>query len=168
MEKVLDELCQVLQDELERQENVLAVCRAQGQAARARDAAHLEAKAAALCSLIRETVNAEQERLRLVRAVVERFGLPEEEQTMSGLIAAAPEPWKSRMRDIQVRIQKVLADVRRVVQENNRVIRRCLGIVNESLVELGQYAPAGAGNYDARGSEGQPARAGTALLDQRG
>ena len=73
MEKVLDELCEVLQDELERQENVLAVCRAQGQAARARDVAYLEAKAAALCSLIRETVNAEQERLRLVRAVVERL-----------------------------------------------------------------------------------------------
>jgi flagellar FlgN protein len=168
METILDELCGVLEDELERQENVLAVCRAQGEAAKARDVEYMEAKAAALCVLIRETVNAEQKRLRLVRLVVDEYDLPEEEQTMSGLVATVPEPWKSRMGDTQARIQKILSEVRDVVQENNRVIRRCLNIVNGSLEELGQRVPGDSGNYDALGGERQSSSAGSALLDQRG
>lgn len=153
MEKTLDTLCDLLEDELERQQNVLALCVAQGQAARTHDLEYLEAKTAALGALIQEAVKAERERLHLVRQVVEDFQLPRAQQTLSDLIAAVPDPWKTRLCEFQGGIRAILAETSQVVRENNRIMRRSLHVVDEALNLMVDCVPAASAAYDARGAE---------------
>ena len=89
----LDALCEHFDDELERQQNVLVVCRAIGQAARSQDLEYLEAKTEALRVLLGEAMEAEQVRLDLVADVGDFYQLPEDQQTLSGLITQVPMPW---------------------------------------------------------------------------
>ena len=168
MTSTLSALCDFFDDELERQENVLAVCIAQGQAARAHDLDALEAKTAALNLLLSEFVEAERERLRLVQQIVEEYELPERRQTLSDVIALAPEPWKSRMQDFQERMQKTLRETRSEVLSNDRIMRGSLTIVDEALASLVSCVPESLGNYDARGAEAQQHRLDPAMIDQRG
>lgn len=168
MSNLFAALCEVFEDELERQRNVLDVCLAQGAAARARDAAHLETKTAALAILIQEVVDAESRRMDIVRQLVAQCGLPEERQTLSALIDAAPEPWKARMRDMQKEIRKVLESVKRTVQENDVLIKKSIANVNRAmhaLVECAAPAPRG---YTAHGARRGPVVMQPAMMDQQG
>ncbi len=168
MEHVLDALCHHFDEELERQETVLAVCQSQGMAARAHDVTYLEAKTGALNLLLTDFVSAEQERLRLVQKLVDHYELPEECQTLSGLVEVVPEPWKRRILDFQKRMREVLAETQRVVRSNNSSMRRSLQVANEAIEALVQSIPAAGPSYDASGVG--PAAVGVepALMDQRG
>lgn len=168
IDELLDHLCEHFDDELERQQNVLVVCRAMGQGARAQDHEYLEAKTAALHVLLRQAISGEQVRLALVRAVVNHYALPEERQTLSGLIAAAPEPWHQRMQEFQVLMRATLETTRRLVRENNRVLRRSLHVVNQTLAAMALCEPGGSGAYDGTGGEVARAQSAPALVDQRG
>ena len=128
----------------------------------------LEAKTAALNLLLSEFVEAERERLRLVQQIVEEYELPERRQTLSDVIALAPEPWKSRMQDFQERMQKTLRETRSEVLSNDRIMRGSLTIVDEALASLVSCVPESLGNYDARGAEAQQHRLDPAMIDQRG
>lgn len=162
----LQKLCELLEDELERQENVLAVCIAQGEAARARDIELLEARATALTRLIEDAVKAEPLRLQLVHEVVQSYGLQPEQQTLSGLIAAAPEPWSGRLALFQQRIREVLGQIRVKVRENNALVRRSLNRVNKTLNALMPPERGRAPLYTASGSHGLSS--GPGFLDSRG
>jgi len=166
MEKTLDRLCAHFEDELERQENVLALCNAQAEAARARDIECLEAKTAALSVLIQDAIDAERERLALVREIVDAYGLPVEQQTLSGLVATVPEPWKTRLADFQLRIRAVLEETRGVVRQNMPVLRRSLNVANEALSAL--HGQPDAGRYDGQGENREGALAGPNVIDRRG
>jgi len=168
IEKILDRLCVHFDEELERQHNMLAVCRALGRAARAQDHEYLEAKTAALHVLIHQTVAAEQNRIALVRQVVDHYQLPEDRQTLSGLIATVGEPWQSRMREFQVEMRDTLNETRALVRENNRVLRRSLYIVNETLAAMALCEPAAPRAYDGSGLEAGHRHAGPMLVDHRG
>lgn len=165
--QLLDALCEHFDDELERQQNVLVVCRAMGRGARVNDYEYLEAKTAALHVLIRQAVAAEQVRLALVRRVVEHFNLPHEQQTLSGLIAVAPEPWRQRMLEFQVLMRATLESTRRLVRDNNRVMRRTQQVIDETLSALSLCAP-GQGGYTGQGAAPQRTHAEPALIDHRG
>lgn len=168
IEGLLDRLCDHFDEELERQQNVLLVCRALGRGARANDHEYLEAKTAALHVLLRQAMAAEQVRLALVRDVVDLFDLPESEQTLSGLIAVTPEPWHQRMLEFQVLMRATLETTRRLVRENNRVLRRSLHVVNQTLAAIAQCQPEAVGNYNDQGGERSPTHSPPALIDQRG
>ncbi len=168
IEDLLEHLCEHFDDELERQQNVLVVCRAMGQGARAQDHEYLEAKTAALHVLLRQAIAAEQVRLALVRAVVEHYALPADAQTLSGLIAAVPEPWHQRMQEFQVLMRATLETTRRLVRENNRVLRRSLYVVNQTLAAMALCEPGAAGAYDGTGGEIVRVQSMPALVDQRG
>ncbi len=168
MEQVLKQLCELFDDELERQENVLEICIAQGKAARAHDLEYLEAKTVALNALIREAVYAERERLTLVRCLVDAFRLPAGRQTLSDLIAVVQEPWKTRLSEFQVRMRHVLSETQNVVQDNAQVIRRSLGVVNEAMKTLLECIPSEPVSYDEKGGGMGCAAANPAMIDTRG
>lgn len=168
IEELLDSLCEHFDDELERQQNVLAVCRALGQGARVQDHEYLEAKTAALHVLLRQAMAAEQVRLALVHEVVDHYQLPEDRQTLSGLITVVPAPWQSRMQEFQLLMRATLETTRRLVRENNRVLRRSLYVVNQTLAAMDLCEPGGAGAYNGAGGEVVRAQLVPALVDQRG
>lgn len=168
LEPTLERLCALLQEELERQETVLAVVQAQHDALLTHDIEYVEAKTTALKLLIAEAAKAEAARIALFREVVAHYGLPLEQQTLTGLIAAAPEPWRSRLRDFQVRLRKTLSNIRLVVAGNGRILRRSLEVVRESLETLSGCAAVSGSSYDAAGRQpGLPAAI-PAVVDQKG
>ncbi|MBI2433655.1 MAG: flagellar export chaperone FlgN [Candidatus Hydrogenedentes bacterium] len=134
--EALQALCKVLEDELERQENVLAVCLAQGEAARAHNVAALETKTAALTLLIEQAAKAERERLRLVHEIVDALKLPVEQQSLSGLIAHVEEPWRLRLSEVQHRLRTVMGQTRAAIKAHNITIRRSLRIANQTIQTL--------------------------------
>ena len=165
-ETLLENLCDLFDDELERQETVLAVTIAQGRAARDRDRERLEAKTATLHLLLQQAVDAEQERIKLVRQIVDHYHISEARQTLSALIEVAPAPWKTRMSEFQRRVRDILQKTRITVQQNDRVMRRSLKIVDRALNIVFKKVPAPNGAYDAHGPERPAAQLG--IIDQKG
>ncbi|MBI2423469.1 MAG: hypothetical protein HYV27_11630 [Candidatus Hydrogenedentes bacterium] len=168
MDLLLEALCDHFDDELERQQTILEVCRAQGHAARAHNRAALEDRAVALALLIQEATLAEKRRLELLRQLVDALNLPLERQTLSGLIAAIDHPWKLRMQEFQLQMRGTLAATKEIVRENNLVLRRSLRIVNQALSRV---APAWAGEQHYTHSGAANARTGVALpgrINQQG
>lgn len=166
MDQVLENLCRLFDDELERQQNTLEVCVALGQAARAHDLEYIEAKNTALRALIEETVASENERIQLVRQVVDYYQLPVERQTLTDLITVVPEPWSTRLGEFQERMRSTLGQTKRVVGENQRIMRRALNVVHSALNCLVRCIPAS--GYDARGEECLRAHAAPNIIDQKG
>ena len=166
MSHLLESLCALFDEELERQETLLALTKAQGEAAVARDTAALEARTAAIRSLVAEALRAEPVRLELVSAIVEAYALPEQQQTLSGLIAAAEEPWKSRLRWHQERFRAVLAETQASVRSNHRVITR-LSRGATTLLRLFTGTP-DSPCYGARGSACADSHAAPRLVNQAG
>ncbi len=168
MEETLEALCEVLDAELDRQQRVRDIVAAQHQAIRARDAEQLEAQTADLRAVIEETLNAEQRRVALLEPLVNYFGLAAEDQTLSGLIAASPEPWKSRMRRFQQQMQEVMEESRSQVRENNQLLRFSLKWTNTFLGVVEQWFGSGPADYDARGGQPPWTQQRPAVIDQRG
>lgn len=164
----LDALCDYFDDELERQQNVLVICRSIGQAARSQDLEYLEAKTAALQLLIRDAVEAEKTRLALVADVVAWYQLPEDQQTLSSLIEQVPLPWEQRMREFQVLMRATLESTRRHVRENNLVLKRSLGVVGQTLSAMALCQPESHGHYNGQGGDVSRIRSVPTLIDQRG
>lgn len=164
---LLEALCRYLEDEIERQENVLAIARAQGEAARNHDLELLEARSAALAAQIREVVAAEKERLALVHCIVGVLELPHERQTLSALIAIAPEPLATRMREAQTRLRTLLQEIQELTQRNQQLMRRSLRVVNDAAASLMDALPVLQSPYNARG-EMQVGAATPCAIDHRG
>ena len=168
MKDVLEAICELFDDELERQENIFAILVAQASAAKTHDIEFLEAKTEALNSLIQEAIIDEQKRLCLMQKIVNQYQLPPERQTLTELIQIVPDPWKSRMKEFQSQMCSLLEDTRAVARKGNRSMRRSLKTVNEALTALMQCVPA-EHTYDGRGEEiAHPAATNPNLIDQRG
>jgi hypothetical protein len=168
LDKTLDSLCEAFETEAERQELLLAAVRAQAEAALARDVALLEERTAAVSALLRETVEAETTRLELVRGVVDHYGLPPEQQTLSALIAETPEPWRGRMAEFQRRMKAVLADTRRAVGKNQAILRQAVRGTALALDAVSGNASGMAATYDAQGARGKRTETGPAMLNRQG
>jgi flagellar biosynthesis/type III secretory pathway chaperone len=165
VEKPFNRLCEVLDAELERQELVLAVLRAQRDAILTRDLEYLEAKTEALNALVREVHQAQGTRLVVLRDVVTALDLALEQQTMTGLILMAHEPWQSRLRELQKQLRAAALESRSLVRSNAVLLRRSMQVVNKCLDSLQQCEAAA--EYNSRGGEPQRARR-AALIDQKG
>jgi hypothetical protein len=164
---MLEALCRYLEDEIERQGNVLAISRAQGEAARNHDIELLEARTAALAAQIREVVAAEKERLALVHCIVAAFELPYDRQTLSEVIAIAPPPLAERMREAQARLRAILHEIQEITQRNQQLMRRSLRVVNDAAASLMHSVPVLQSQYNARG-EMPVAAAAPHAIDHRG
>lgn len=153
LEDTLDGLCACFDAELVRQRAVLEACRAQGEAMRNHDLESLDTASQRLVLHIEDALAAEKVRLRLLREVVGPFGLEEDRQTLTALIAASPEPWRSRMQAFQTEIREVLAAVRVEVHRHAGFLRRAGRILERSVSAVVGSAPAHGGAYDKEGKE---------------
>lgn len=166
VDDLFEKLCGGLEDEIERQETVLAVCRAQIDAIGARDLNALEARTAALDILVREAAHAQAVRAGVIAKVAVQLDMPPDRRTLAALVGAAPRPWGSRLRHIQARLRNTMEETRRVVRLNARTIRRSLDF-NQRLLACIALGPQHHAAYGERG----PATAVTgdpAMIDQRG
>ncbi len=167
MSVALEKLCGVFEDELERQENVLRLCLLQEEAVMQRDSARLTTHTQALNLLLNETAAAEAERLRIAREAVASLGLEEGHQSLSGVIAHAPEPWRARLADIQSQLKAVMGEASVVVRRNNRLMRRMLSTSSDTLRKLaGDHGPSS--GYSTLGAPLAERQGAPALLNQAG
>lgn len=167
--KLLDRLCEALDAELVRQETILTICRKKQDAIRALDIEALEARTAALECVLRETLEAEAERHHALREAVDRLGLPEEDMTLSRLIEAVSEPWKSRLSHFQRRLRETLEATQAVTRAYARDLRQYLHLSACQFAQFGMTSgERKAGLYGPRGQRPGPMAVSSALVDQRG
>lgn len=167
VDALLSELCELFDDELERQTNVLAACRAQGDAARLQDTEEMERRTHALTLLLEEAMQAERRRIQILKRLVGELGLPAERQTLTKLISATPEPWRKRMREFQTAIRRVLAQTQEAVHANSRRMNHSLRVVGGALRTVTIEEPRGA-DYDAEGRRPAFGARHAAMLDAMG
>lgn len=165
---MFNELCKILEDELERQENVLVQCRAQQDAARLRDVKALEDRSSALQHLYREAAAAEPRRLDALRRVAAELGIPSDKPTLTEVIQKAPGPWDERLRHLQARLRETLRQSRGQARENAVVLRRSLRQVSRCLQVFRIEAPSAAGHYSPSGQQAAAAQPAALLINQRG
>lgn len=166
--EILERLCAHCDDEAERQETMLDVCRAQLAAARSHDIEQLEAKTAALFLLIKEEAEAEKGRLEILRSLVDRLGLPVQKQTLSFLISAVPEPWASRLAEFQTRFRTAISETQGTARESNRIIRKSLRVLDRAVAAAVRCSPLPPNAYDALGNDTATAVPHAAILDRSG
>ena len=150
MNDALQHLCEVFEDELERQENVLRLCTLQEEAIRQRQPELLAARTQALNAVLYETAYAEQARLAAAYEAVCELQLQAEVQSLSGVIAASPEPWRSRLADVQRRLREVMHTSALIVRKNNRLLRCLMQTTQGTLRALGAGSAESAG-YTVQG-----------------
>ncbi len=167
MSAPLQTLCQFLEDALTRQEQVRTAVKAQREAIIAQDTETLEARTADLTAVLEAIAAAEAERAARFGALCRELGAAGD--SVSALIAVAPEPWKTRIAGLQRDIQASLNEARDIVRENNRLLRRALRRRDVCLQSItsraGQAAPP---QYTALGREHRTAGIAPAMLDSRG
>src|SRR5690606_29146717 len=95
----------LLLQELERQETIRAICKAQRQAAIEGDAATLEDLTRALTEHLSEAQSAETRRFAVLRELVDAVRLAPEHQTLTGLIRAIPSAWQPVFTGLQQRLR---------------------------------------------------------------
>ena len=169
MEKLLDKLCDTLDAELVRQETILAICRKKRDAIRAFDVETLDARTTALEAVVRETLEAEADRHSVMREVVSKLGLPEEGETLSGLIEVVPEPWKGRLQHFQRQLNETLEATQTVTRAYTRELRQYLHLTGRQFARFGfDSDERKAGLYGPHGWRPGMRGISSALVDQRG
>jgi len=166
MHNALESLLALLEEEIARQERVLAATRAQGKAARDRDMKALETQTAALMALAQESAHAEVARKRLLCKIL-GTGIPDG-ATLGGIIALAPEPFASRLREFQARLKNLLHATREETRTNTVVMRLSLRVVGRALSAVEPYRQACSAGYAANGQEPASTTWLPALIDQKG
>lgn len=167
MEALLEELCSVLHEELEQQENLLAVSAAQQAAIVARDAAEVEMRATAMQVIVRDVVQTEARRAAVANALAVELGLSPK-ATLSQLAASLSEPWRGRLAFLQGRLREVMERTRQLNRENAFLLRRSLRMVDQCL-RFFQPGMAGmTSHYTSSGQEPSASRSAAALVNQKG
>jgi uncharacterized protein YigA (DUF484 family) len=165
-EALLDRLCVYFDAELERQENVLAICRAHGDAAKALDVDVIDKRTEALALVLAEAARAERERIEIVRALTESISDEPQAWSLSALIATVPNPWRRRLAEAQVRIRETVAESQTTIASNAYVMRRALRTVNGAIDTV--LGPANAASYTPAGESPETQTRQAALLNTQG
>jgi hypothetical protein len=161
----LERLCSVLDQELERQELLHGIVRAQHAAIREQDYQTLEARTEAIAVLARDSRDAESERHALFDQLAAAYELPAGGRNMSGLIAACPAPFSRRLKELQAALRGLLEATQQQVQDNARLVQRSLRVVKVSLAAAQPDSqPTGYPGMHAPGG----GKSAPVLIDQRG
>jgi flagellar biosynthesis/type III secretory pathway chaperone len=164
----MKELCDMLDDEIERQQNVGSVCIAQHDALCARDVELIDARNTALELLARDAELEANERQATVFRIAKALGLAPERTRLRDLAAHAPEPWKARLSDRRVALREVVQSNQRMVRRNQLIASKSRAIADDwrkALFEhLGESGPA----YRGDGHTSISNQDGPAVIDQRG
>lgn len=161
-------LCDLFDNELERQQAVLTICRAQGRALRARDTESLNRHTTALELLNHEAAQVEPKRRELLLGLHERRRIPKKRGTLTDLIHGAAEPWRARLLEFQMRMRHLIAETQTVVQANARLLQVSMKVIGDAIDSLELAAGAAPRGYTARGADSLPGQVQPALIDQKG
>lgn len=101
----LEKLCNVLEEQAERQETLVAVCLSQFRAGIQGDLNYFLEKTSAMEMLVRDTIKAEAQRKSLMKKIVDEMKLSSEMKSVRRFAEQIPEPWKSRIQDACERIK---------------------------------------------------------------
>ncbi len=115
-----------------------------------------------------DALQAETTRVQLLRLVVDYYALPVERQTLTHLIEVAPQPWRLRLSEFQLKIRRTLDEIRDVVRENARYMRGSLRLIDEGLDVATGRSRLPAGGYTAEGAAPSGRRQEPALIDAQG
>jgi len=164
---LLDELCDLLADEMIRQERIQETLMKQADAVRTRDLPAMEAATQELQGLHRafQTARRRQEAVRCQLAGP--LGLSPHQTSLSHLIQAVDDPWKSRLSHLQERLQQILQSVESLVRTNSTVLRASNRVVEDRLHALGAEDRTRQRYPQNRGGKQSPVRQ-PVLIDQRG
>jgi len=161
-------LCDMLDDEIERQQNVGSVCVAHHEALCARDIDAIDARNTALELLARDSGLQESARQAAVAKISEVLGLTPERSRLRDLADHAPEPWKTRLSERRVALHDVVVSNQRLVRRNKLIATKSKMIADswrETLFEhFGESGPA----YCGDGHTPPSVQRGPAMIDQRG
>ena len=153
--KILDKLCALFDEELERQRSVFAMCNAQGAAAREADFEELEARTQGLVVLMEGALESEKRRIHLLEWLVGHYQLAETQQTLSDLIAVVPQPWRARMERFQKEIRAILVKTQEVVERNEQFMTQASVKLDDSIQQAVKHV---SGKQDGYGSRGREAK----------
>ena len=84
------------------------------------------------------------------------------------MINHVPMPWEQRLREFQVLMRATLESTRRLVRENNQVLKRSMSVVTRTLSAMAQCQPDSHGQYNEQGGDAARLRNAPTLIDQRG
>ena len=168
MSNEMKNLCDMLDDEIERQHNVGAVCLAHHEALCARDVEAIDARNSALECLARDADVEAGVRDAAVAKLAAALGLAPDRTRLRDLAAHAPEPWKSRLRKRRTALRKVVQSNQLLVRRNQLIANKSKKIADtwrETLFRnLGESGPA----YRGDGNTRPYIQGGPAMIDQRG
>lgn len=146
------ELSDILEDELERQERLLRLVRAQREAIVSRDADALDGRTQDINRLVAEAAAAESARHAVLREIVDMLELSVSEQTMSHIAEHAPAPHSERLEFQQARLQNIMTECHELIYENARRLRRAAQITNDYLMTVTGNENASLRGYSPGGS----------------
>jgi hypothetical protein len=164
----LARLCNLLDEEIERQENLLAICRAQQQALLAQDLDSMQARTAAMEAVARESAQAHVLRLEALRPLRESVEMAGDGFCLSDLIAVAPAGCRDRLREIQARLRGVVAENRNLIRSNARLLRTSMRLTEEVLNAFQNCAETLTRGYTEQGAGASGTGRVPAMIDQRG
>jgi hypothetical protein len=161
-------LCDQLDDEIERQQNVGAVCSALHEALCARDADAIDARNHALELLAREAGAEADVRDGTIARIAKALGIDGGVSRLRDLADRAPEPWKSQLYERREILRNILQSNQRMIRRNELIASKSKALAESWRETLfGHFAPHGpayCGNGQSQGAiQGAPA-----MIDQRG
>lgn len=168
MNSLFEALCHLLDDELTRQGNILQICRAQGDAARRHDVEFLEAQTSSLVPLLQEAAQGDVLRTRIVSQIASASAMANARPVLSELIAAADEPWRSRLLHLQTGLQETAQATRDIVRANAGVLRNSLRVIAQAMAVLDHCAAGQGPAYTAAGAGSPVGGAHPTMIDRRG
>lgn len=151
--KILDKLCALFDEELDRQTAVNRMCAAQGKAARDTDLQGMDAHTQGLVVLMEDALSAEKTRIALLQWIVNHFSLPEKEHTLTDLIAVVPQPWRDRMKEFQLNIRDILAETQEIVTANERFMQGASQKLDDSIQQAVEHVTGKPEGYNPAGME---------------
>lgn len=156
-DEALERCCAALEAEIARQDRVLALCQEQGRAARVRDIDALEVASRELANTMNSVLRAEATRIAAVLDAARGLGLSPAHLRLSSLIARAPDPWRTRLSDLQRRLRTVVGITQSVVEANGRFLSDGARTAERLLAEvLGEEPAPNAYDRDGRSPARNP------------
>lgn len=159
-------LCVLLDEELERQENILLLMEAQNEAIRARDLASIDARTVALASLCADAATAECRRTEIAAKLAEDSGVPVA-GTLRQIADAAPQPWRDRLLWYRTRLNEVVKKISYAARQNSLLLKTGIKNLDRIFHEL-TGADQSPGGYTGAGRGAGELCAAAGFLDQKG
>lgn len=168
MDEQLDRLCALLDAEIQRQEDLRSILKAQQEALLAQDVPNLQARTAAMELLTRETAQAQTLRDEILRPLKLSMGLDSVRPGLSELVAAVSDSWSRRLKELQDTLRAVVSENRGLVRSNARLLRRSMRFTEDLLGAFQDFADTLARSYDEYGAGAVSSGSNPSMIDQRG